>query len=95
MASHIVSLPLFHCFTDAEGLPDVTGNTYSSILTVQEVTTCVAVSCCPKTGEPRILGTLAGVHLDSANDVTIDIPSSNHDPVLEFNGTCSTENEEG
>ena len=68
---------------------DVTGNTYSSVLTVQVVSAGVVTSGYPKTGE-LLLGTLAGVYLDSS--VSRVVASSHHDPVLEFNGTTSAEN---
>ena len=49
-------------------------------------------SGCPKAGE-LLLGTLAGVNLDSGDRPGIaGFPSSHHDPVLEFNGTTSAEN---
>ena len=41
--------------------------------------------------EELLLGTREGVHLDSGPGVE---PSSHHDPVLEFNGTCRAVNED-
>ena len=70
---------------------DVTGNTYNSVLTVHVVSAGVAISACLKAGELRILGAGEGVHLDTA---LFTIPSSHHDPVLEFNGTGLAENED-
>ena len=69
----------------------VTGNTYSSVLTVHVVGAGVARSCCLKAGE-LLLGTLAGVHLDSAENLQVytrptTAASSHHDPILEFDGT--------
>ena len=69
----------------------VTGNTYNSIMTVQEVSTSVARSRCLKAWE-LLLGTLAGVHLDSAENLQVytsasTAASSHHDPILEFDGT--------
>ena len=43
---------------------DVTGNTYSSVLTVKVVSAGVAPSVCLKAGE-LLLGAGEGVHLDS------------------------------
>ena len=68
---------------------DVTGNTYSSVLTVQVVSAGVAVSACLKAGE-LLLGTLTGVDLDRRPGVE---PSRHHNPVLKFYGTSKAENE--
>ena len=62
--------------------------TYNSVLTVQIVTTGVVISALQKAGE-LLLGSLAGVHLDSATTTT---PSSHHNPVFKFNGASSAEN---
>ena len=67
----------------------VTGNTYNPVLTVQEVSTSVARSRCLKAWE-LLLGTLAGVHLDSGDRT---IASSHYDPILEVDGTSRSENE--
>merc|ERR1712073_184661 len=64
--------------------------TYDSILTVQVVSTGMAISGCLKAWE-RLLGTLAGVNLDRACRFTIS--SSHHDPVLKVNSTRPAENE--
>ena len=69
-------------------------NTDNSVLTVKVVSAGVATSWCLKAGE-LLLGTLGGVHLDSADSVrrdTRDIASSHHDSVLKFNTTSSAEN---
>ena len=71
---------------------DVTGNTYNSVLTVHVVSAGVEPSGCLKVGE-LLLGAGEGVHLDSG-DGSVSVASSHHDPVLEFNGTCSAENED-
>ena len=71
---------------------DVTGKTYNSVLTVQVVSAGVEISACLKAGE-LLLGTLAGVHLDSAENLQVPgssastAASSHHDPILEFDGT--------
>ena len=62
---------------------DVTGNTYSSVLTVHVVSAGVVRSACLKAGE-LLLVAGEGVHLDSGDGTPA---SSHHDPVLEFNGT--------
>ena len=73
---------------------NVTGNTYSSVLTVHVVSAGVGISWCLKAGE-LLLGTREGVHLDSCERrVRIVTPSSHHDPALEFNGTCRAGNED-
>ena len=64
-------------------------NTYNSVLTIQVVSTGMVTSGCLKAGE-LLQGALAGVHLDSADRT---IPSSHHDPILEFNGASIAENE--
>ena len=54
----------------------------------------MSVSGCQKAGE-LLLGTLAGVHLDSGQTAqTAQIASSHHNPVLKFNGTSTAENED-
>ena len=68
-----------------------TGNTYNSVLTVQVVSAGMVMSGSLKAGE-LLLGAGDVVHLDTG-PVTI-IPSSHHDPVLKFNGTCSARNED-
>ena len=74
---------------------DVTGGggTYSSILSVHVVSAGMVTSGCLKAGE-LLLGSREGVHLDSGNSVRIDDASSHHNPVLEFNGTSITANED-
>ena len=72
-------------------LCSVTGNTYSSVLSVQVVSAGMSISGCLKVGE-LLLGTREGVHLDSGE--TTIFSSSHHDPVLKFDGTSSAENED-
>ena len=80
---------------------DVTGDlqvTYQSVLTVKVVSAGVVLSGCLKTGEGwlGVLGTLAGVHLDSGDSLAVargSFPSSHHDLVLKFNSTRMAENE--
>ena len=80
---------------------DVTGElqaTYHCVLTVKVVSAGVVLSGCLKTGERwlGVLGTLAGVHLDSGDSLGVargSFPSSHHDSVLKFNSTRMTENE--
>ena len=74
---------------------NVTGNTYSSVLTVPVVSAGVVISACLKAGE-LLLGSREGVHLDSGEArIAIAIPSSHHNPVLEFYGTGLAGNEDG
>ena len=70
---------------------DVTGNTYNSVLTVHVVSAGVEPSGCLKVGE-LLLGAREVVLLDSGDSVRIDVASSHHDPVLEFNGTGTAGN---
>ena len=70
----------------------MTGNTYSSVLTVQVLSAGVAVSGCLKVGE-LLLGTREGVLLDSG-DSSVSVASSHHDPVLELYGTSQAGNED-
>ena len=80
---------------------DVTGDlqvTYHSVLTVKVISAGVVLSGCQKAGEGwlGVLGTLAGVHLDSGDSLGIargSFPSSHHDSVLKFNSTRMAENE--
>ena len=80
---------------------DVTGDlqvTYQSVLTVKVVSAGVPLSGCLKTGEGwlGVLGTLAGVHLDSGDSLAVacgSFPSSHHNSVLKFNSTRTAENE--
>ena len=74
---------------------DFTGNTYNSVLTVQVGSAGMLMSWCLKTGE-LLLWSREGVHLNSANGVRrgIDPATSHHDPVLEFNSTGKSENED-
>ena len=69
---------------------DVTGNTYSSVLTVQVVSAGVAISACPQAGE-LLLGTREGVHLNSGPGPKAP---SQHNLVLLFYGTCRPENKD-
>ena len=73
-------------------------NTYRSVLTVRVVCTGVVESGCQKAGERwlGVLGTLAGVHLDSGDSLAVacgSFPSSHHDLVLKFNSTRMAKNE--
>ena len=73
-------------------------NTDNFVLTVKVVSAGVVLSGCQKAGERwlRILGTLAGVHLDSGDSLVVacgSFPSSHHDLVLKFNSTRMAENE--
>ena len=71
---------------------DVTDNTYSSVLSVQEVSAGVAISGCLKVGE-LLLGAGEGVLLDSG-DSSVSVASSHHNPVLELYGTSPAGNED-
>ena len=71
---------------------DVTGNTYSSVLTVQVVSAGVVTSGCRHVGE-LLQGAREGVHLDSG-DSSASVASSHHDPVLELYGTSPAGNED-
>ena len=71
---------------------------YHSVLTVKVVGAGVVLSGCLKTGEGwlGVLGTLAGVHLDSGDSLSVacgSFPSSHHNSVLKFNSTRTAENE--
>ena len=85
----------YHCCDYGEVSCDVTGYTYNSILTVNVVSAGVLISGCLKARE-LLLGTRGGVHLDSGDRRVraYTLPSSHHDPVLEFNGTSRAENED-
>ena len=72
-----------------------TDNTYGSILTVQVVSTGMSSSGCEKAGK-LLLGTLAGVHLDSGERIfrIDDSTTSHHDTVLKSNSTSITANKD-
>ena len=86
---------------DGEVSCDVTGEpqlTYHSVLTVKVVSAGVVLSGCQKTREGwlGVLGTLAGVHLDSGDSLSVacgSFPSSHHDLILKFNSTRMAKNE--
>ena len=68
-------------------------SSYFSVLTVHIVSAGVPISGCLKAVE-LLLGSGDVVNLDSGDVVRIVPTSSHHNPVLEFNGTSTTVNED-